>query len=83
MTEETINPKWANLRVATKYSGISIRVLQTYIAGGLIRSALVKKPGCERGVRIIDLASLDELIEASIGQRVELKMNERKIKPTP
>jgi hypothetical protein len=78
---QLLSPKWANLRVAAKYSGLSIRLLQGYIAGGLIRSALVKKPGCERGVRLIDLASLDELIEASIGQRVELKMNQTKPKP--
>jgi hypothetical protein len=77
MKEESIAPKWADLRVAAKYSCLSIRLLQAYIADGLIRSALVKKPGRERGVRLIDLDDLNRFIEGSIGQRVELKMNEK------
>ena len=77
MKEESIAPKWANLRVAAKYSCLSTRLLETYIEYGLIRSALIKKPGRERGVRLIDLDDLNRFIEGSIGQRVELKMNEK------
>ena len=78
---EQITPKWATTKGAKRYSGFSERLIQKYIELDLIESALVKKPGCERGVRLINLASLDAFIEAGIGQRVELKMNERKSKP--
>ncbi len=75
MTDQLVRPKWANLKVAEKYSGLSTRILQVYVAEELVRSSLVKKPGCGRGVRLIDLDSLDAFIEQGIGAKVELEMN--------
>lgn len=75
MSETAIKPKWGTYKVATRYSGISTRLLQVHVAEGNIRSALVKKPGSERGVRLIDLDSLDAFIEQGIGAKVDLEMN--------
>lgn len=80
---QTIRPKWAGLKVARQYSGFSIRLLQAYIADDLIRSSLVKKPGCGRGVRLIDLDSLDAFIERGIGEKVNLEMNEKRSQSKP
>jgi hypothetical protein len=80
---QTIRPKWAGLKVAKQYSGFSIRLLQAYIADDLIRSSLVKKPGCKRGIRLIDLESLDAFIEKGIGAKVELEMNEKRDQSKP
>ena len=75
MTDQYVRPKWGTYKVATRYSGISTRLLQVHVAEGNIRSALVKKPGSERGVRLIDLDSLDAFIEQGIGAKVDLEMN--------
>lgn len=44
---------------------------------GLIRSSVVRKPGSRRGVRLLDLQSLDEFIERGVGGKNELKMNHK------
>ena len=61
-------PRWGNYKQARNYSGLSIRLLQDYVSSELIRSSIVVKPGSRRGVRLIDLHSLDELIEAGVGK---------------
>ena len=80
---QQVRPKWAGLKASKQYSGFSIRLLQAYIADGLIRSSLVKKPGCGRGVRLIDLDSLDAFIERGIGEKVNLEMNEKRKQSKP
>jgi hypothetical protein len=73
--EHGVLPRWANYKQASAYSGLSTRVLQDYVRDGLIRSSLVRKPGAKRGVRIVDLTSLDALIEQGIGAKSEIVMN--------
>lgn len=68
-------PRWGNYKTARTHSGLSIRLLQDYVKDGLIRSSVVTKPGASRGVRLIDLNSLDAFIEAGIGAKTELAMN--------
>jgi len=73
----TATPRWGNYQQARHYTGLSVRLLQDFVKAGLIRSALVKKPGTQRGVRLIDLRSLDEFIERGVGGKVELEMNQK------
>ena len=67
MIEET-PPKWATLKKAAEYSGLSERHLYNAIADGLIRSSLVKRPNASRGRRLVDLRSLDDWIEKGLMQ---------------
>ena len=59
-------PKWATVKQAAKYSGLSERHLYNAIADGLIRSSLVKRPNASRGRRLVDLHSLDAWIETGL-----------------
>jgi hypothetical protein len=68
-------PRWGHYKRAELHSGLSTRLLQDYVRLGLIRSSVVTRPGAKRGVRLIDLHSLDEFIEAGIGKKTELAMN--------
>ena len=72
---DQVRPRWGKKAVASRYSGLSVRLLDDLVARDIVRSSLVRQPGCERGVRLIDLASLDEYIERGIGQTTDLEMN--------
>ena len=61
-------PRWATLKQAASYSGLSERHLYNAIADGLIRSSLVKRPNASRGRRLVDLRSLDDWIESGLMQ---------------
>ncbi|MDB4395718.1 helix-turn-helix domain-containing protein [Akkermansiaceae bacterium] len=65
---KTISPRWATLKQAADYSGLSERHLYNAIADGLIRSSLVKRPNASRGRRLVDLRSLDAWIEKGLMQ---------------
>jgi hypothetical protein len=65
---KTISPRWATLKQAASYSGLSDRHLYTLIGDGLIRSSLVKRPNASRGRRLVDLRSLDDWIESGLMQ---------------
>lgn len=76
MNEINTTPRWGNYKQARAHSGLSVRLLQDYVKDGLIRSSVVTKPGAKRGVRLLDLHSLDDLIEAGVGSSpVSLAMN--------
>ena len=75
MHKHNATPRWGNYKQARVHSGLSIRLLQDFVKDSLIRSSVVTKPGAKRGVRLIDLHSLDELIERGIGAKTELVMN--------
>lgn len=68
---DTSKPRWGNYRQAAKRSGLSIRLLQDYVSSQLVRSSVVLKPGASRGVRLIDLESLEAFIEAGVAKTVE------------
>ena len=70
--------RWGTYRQAEENSGLSIRLLQDYVRHNLVRSALVRKPGAKRGVRLIDLNSLDEFIEKGVGDMSEIEMNAKR-----
>ena len=61
-------PKWATVKQAAKYSGLSERHLYNLIGDGLIRSSHPKRPNASRGRRLVDLHSLDGYIETGLMQ---------------
>lgn len=75
MSQQALKSKWGTYKGAKQHSGISIPVLEVYVRENLVRSSLVARPGCKRGIRLIDLDSLDAFIEQGIGAKVDLEMN--------
>ena len=73
--ETQVKARWVKKAQASVYSGLSVRLLDDLVSRGIVRSSLVRQPGCKRGARLINLASLDEFIEQGIGQKVDLEMN--------
>ena len=65
---QQIQPRWATLKDAATYSGLSERYLQDFIRDGLIQSSLVKRTNAKRGRRLIDLWSLDECIQQGLNK---------------
>ena len=63
----TLLPKCLTFQQATPYSGVSNGTLRNWEKAGLITVYNIVIPGSGRGRRLIDRASLDRLIEASVG----------------
>jgi hypothetical protein len=72
MSKVSIKPRWATYPEASKYSGLSTRLLEELVKDQLITSSLVRRPGCARGMRILDLRSLDSYIEKGIGGKSDM-----------
>ena len=75
MSDTAIRPKWATYATASKYSGLSVRHLQRLVAEDEIVSSLPRRHGAKRGVRLVDLDSLDDHIRKGIGSKTDLEMN--------
>ena len=60
--------KWATVKQAAEYSGLSERHLYNLIGDGLIRSSHPKRPNASRGRRLVDLRSLNDWIESGLMQ---------------
>lgn len=60
-------PMWLTVVAAVRYSGLSRALLYLHIKDGKLISSTVKRPGCSRGRRLVQRASLDQLIEDGIG----------------
>jgi len=71
-TYEKLGPKWATLKDAASYCGLSTRLIQLAYTEGLIESSLVRRDGAGRGRRLINLQSLDQWIEDGIGGKSDL-----------
>jgi hypothetical protein len=77
MPRASITPRWAPYPDAARYSGLSTRLLEDLVKDDLVTSALVRRPGCARGVRLIDLRSLDSYIENGIGGKSDMSVLQR------
>jgi len=77
-TAQLIAPRWLTLDKAAAYCGLGQRCLQNYIKAGHIRSSNAVAPGATRGRRLIDRESLDAFIEAGVGGKTMLIMNENR-----
>jgi hypothetical protein len=62
-----ITPRWLSYKQAAIYSGLGARVIENHCRAGYIRTSNVCAPGCSRGRRLVDRASLDSFIEAGVG----------------
>jgi hypothetical protein len=70
-----IQPAWLTYNDASRYSGLSVRLLQDLVRRHLIVSSAVIQPGARRGRRLISRASLDEWIEQGIGGASQVQFN--------
>ena len=70
--------KWATVKQAAEYSGLSERHLYNLIGDGLIRSSLLKRLNASRGRRLVDLHSLEAYIETGL-----LQVGPRPCSPNP
>lgn len=68
----SIKPRWASYPDAANYSGLSTRLLEELVKDELIESSLVCRPGRARGVRLLNLRSLDSYIESGIGGKSDM-----------
>lgn len=72
MNDKNTLPRWAPYPTASRYSGLSSRLLEDLVKDELVISSLVRRPGCTRGKRLIDLRSLDFYIEKGIGVKSDV-----------
>ena len=73
----TYEKKWLTLQAAAAYSGLNIRTLQNYAREGLIIASTVKQPGASRGRRLVKKQSIDDFIEAGIGETSTIHLNSK------
>ena len=69
----TLKPEWVKLPAAVAYSGIGRSSLYELIAENKLRSAVIRKSGNSRGMRVVSVASIDAylngLADADAAQR--------------
>jgi hypothetical protein len=58
-TLEVPNPKFLRVHDIKAIYGITDTGIYRLISAGLIKTVDVRRPGCSRGVRLVDVASLD------------------------
>jgi hypothetical protein len=59
-----IQPEWLRLPDAIRVSGIGRSTLYSLLGSGSVKSALIRKRGCQRGIRLISADSLRAYIES-------------------
>jgi hypothetical protein len=61
-----VKPEWLRLSDATRLSGLSRSTLYNLIGSGSIKSAVIRKRGCTRGIRLLSYDSLRTYIESCV-----------------
>jgi hypothetical protein len=64
MQNHLIPPRWGTYAVASRFSGLSTRLLEDLVKDELVISSLARRPGRSRGIRLIDLESLQNYIQS-------------------
>jgi hypothetical protein len=59
-----VKPEWLRIHDAIRISGIGRSTLYGIISSGAIKSVLLRKRGCQRGIRLISADSLRAYIES-------------------
>ncbi len=80
MEHDPIAQRWAPYPEASRFSGLSQRLLEDLVKDGLIVSSLARRPGCVRGVRLVELSSLDAYIRSGINGKTDMAALQRKRK---
>ncbi len=57
-----LKPEWLRIPAAVGYSGIGRSSLYSLIGENKIRSAVVKKRGNVKGIRVVSVASIDDYL---------------------
>jgi hypothetical protein len=65
-----IKAEWLRLPDATRVSGLGRSTIYNLIGSGSIKSAVIRKRGCQRGIRLIGSDSLLAYIESCVEGRV-------------
>jgi hypothetical protein len=66
-----IKPEWLRLPDAIRVSGIGRSSLYALLSSGRLKSAVVRKRGCQRGIRLISADSLRAYIESFAGEEAD------------
>jgi hypothetical protein len=61
-----VKPEWLRLPDAKRMSGLGRSTLYNLIGSGHIKSAVIRRRGCQRGIRIISYDSLRTYIESCV-----------------
>jgi hypothetical protein len=61
-TIQGMRPEWLRIPAGTRVSGLSRTQLFNAIAQGYIRSVHIKRPGAEKGIRLVNFQSLMDYI---------------------
>jgi len=61
-TTKTERPKFGRIHWVREIYGLPDATIYRLIQGGLVRSVDVRRPGCSRGTRLVDLESLDNYL---------------------
>lgn len=72
MQNHLIPPRWGTYAVASRFSGLSTRLLEDLVKDELVISSLARRPGRSRGIRLIDLESLQNYIQSGIGGKTDM-----------
>jgi len=59
-----IQPEWLRIPDATRVSGVGRSTLYELLGSGSVKSVLLRKRGCQRGIRLINADSLRAYIES-------------------
>jgi hypothetical protein len=59
-----MKPEWLRIPDAIRVSGIGRSTLYQLISSGSIKSVLIRKRGCQRGIRLISADSLRAYIQS-------------------
>jgi hypothetical protein len=63
-----MKPEWLRIPDAIRVSGIGRSTLYSLLTSGSIKSALIRKRGCQRGIRLISTDSLRAYIESCVSK---------------
>jgi hypothetical protein len=64
-----MKPEWLRIPDAIRVSGIGRSTLYELISSGAIKSVLIRKRGCQRGIRLISADSLRTYIQSFATER--------------
>jgi hypothetical protein len=66
LIEELVRkPIWARVRDVEQLYGLSRAQIYALLSDGVIKSAVLKRPGRSRGLRLISISALDDILSKS------------------
>ncbi len=81
MSTVTEAKRWAHLKEAATYSGLTQQCLRNYGRDGMLALRRPRRKGATKGATLVDLRELDRLIEGAAGLPAVLAVNAPRKKP--